>query len=136
MAGVVQRDRFGERHLQAEVARAVAEIGLVEVRIAGMVEERVGPVIGPVRGPAERRAEDWRLALLGQDPAQPAPAADLLLRIAVLVQAGADRDHQQVVLVEVVGVVAETLQGFDDGDDHRVRGEYAAVDEREPVELV
>ena len=57
-------------------------------------------------------------------------------RIAVLVQAGADRDHQQVVLVEVVGVVAETLQGLHDGDDHRVRGEYAAVDEREPVELV
>ena len=56
--------------------------------------------------------------------------------IAVLVQAGADRDHQEVVLVEVVGVVAEALQRLDDGDDHRVRGEYAAVDERVAVELV
>ena len=58
MARIVQRDRFGERDLEAEVAGAAAEVGdLREARIAGVVvEEGVGPVVGAVGGAAENGA--------------------------------------------------------------------------------
>ena len=104
--------------------------------VVGVVEQGMRPVVGAVGGPAEGGAEDRRLALLRQDPAELAPALHLVLRVAVLVQAGADRDYEQVVLIQVVGVVAEALQGLDDRDDHRVRGEDAAVHQRVSVDLV
>ena len=135
MARVVERNRLGERDLKAEVSRAVAELGGGDVRVVGMVEQRVGPVVGAVRRAAERRAEDRRLSVLGEDPAELAPAPHLLLAVAVLVQAGADRDDEQVVLVEVVRVVAEALQRLHDRDDHRVRREHSAVHEGVAIQI-
>src|SRR4029077_7020050 len=122
LAGVVEWDRFGERNLEAEVARAVPDLPGADVRVVGMVEQGVCPVVGAVGGPAEGRAEYRRLAALRQDPAELAPALHLVLRVAVLMEAGADRDHKQVVLVEVVGILPESLPGLDDPDHYPVRG--------------
>ena len=71
-----------------------------------------------------------------EDPAELAPLAHLLLAVAVLVQARAERDDEQIVLVEMVRVVAEALQRLHDCDDHGVRREHSAVHEGVAIQIV
>ncbi len=136
LAGVVQWDRLVEADLEAEVARAAADLGTGRRRCSGIVvEEHVGPVVGAVGGAVEDGAEDRRLASVREDPADLPPATDRALVEALLVDAGPDRDDEEVVGLDPPGR-GGPLQRLGDRCDRRVVGEDAAVDERTAVELV
>ncbi len=64
------------------------------------------------------------------DPAQPAPAAHLGLGVPHLMEAGPERDDQQLTGEKVVRVGVPALQGLDHRGHHGVGRKHAAIHQR------
>ena len=87
LARVVERDGLGERDLEAEVARAATEFRRAMCGSSGRLRRVWAQWSAPSAAPPSV-APDRQTAVLRKDPSELAPLADLVLAIAVLVEAG------------------------------------------------